>query len=209
MTVQTWWIFFCAATLISSTPGPNMLHVMTRAMRFGVARSIFAMAGCLSGVLTLFGLSAAGMGTLLSAMPELFTVVKVAGAAYLIYLGIKAWRSDVAAPAPLEGEIGGPVLSAGALFRGGLTVGISNPKALIFAAAFFPQFVNPLVPKGPQLALLVATFAAVDSLFYFIYALGGRSIAGRLRRASRRRALDRITGGLFMGFGASLLAWRA
>jgi threonine/homoserine/homoserine lactone efflux protein len=177
-------------------------------MRFGLARSIFAMAGCLSGVLTLFGLSAAGMGALLSAMPELFTVVKVAGAAYLIYLGIKAWRSKVTAPTLPDAEIGGPVLSAGALFRGGLMVGISNPKALIFAAAFFPQFVNPLAPKAPQLALLVATFAAVDSLFYFIYALGGRSIAGRLRSPAWRRALDRITGGLFMGFGASLLAWR-
>lgn len=208
MTVQTWWVFFCATTLISSTPGPNMLHVMTRAMRFGVGRSIFAMAGCLSGVLILFGLSAAGMGALLSAMPELFIAVKIAGAAYLIYLGIKAWRSASDAPMTLDEAPVLPAMSPAALFRSGLMVGISNPKALIFAAAFFPQFVNPALPKAPQLAILVATFAAVDGVFYFIYALGGRSIAGRLRRASWRRALDRITGGLFVGFGASLLAWR-
>ncbi|RVT89122.1 LysE family translocator [Sphingomonas crocodyli] len=207
MSFGHWWVFVCATFLVSAMPGPNMLHIMTRAMRHGVARATFAMAGCMLALLTLFGLSAAGMSALLSALPELLGIIKVGGAAYLIWVGIKAWR-DKGAPVDVGSGTIDPHASAGQLFRGGYLISIANPKALIFCAAFFPQFIDASLPKAPQFAILLATFAVIETGWYFTYALGGRSLSGLLREMRWQRRFNRVTGALFVGFGVSLLAWR-
>lgn len=207
MGLHAWWIFFCATFLVSAMPGPNMLHVMARSIHVGFGRAIVAMAGCMTGLLLLCGLSVAGMSALLAAMPRLFTAIKIAGALYLIYIGIKAFRDDGDAAGDEPTATAGR-LPARILFRDGLLMSISNPKALIFAAAFFPQFIDPAAPKAPQFAILLATFAVIECAWYCTYALCGRSLARHLRKASWRRTLNRVTGGLFVGFGVSLLAWR-
>lgn len=207
MALHTWWLFVGAVFLLSGTPGPNMLHVMSRSVQLGLRRSVAAMAGCLAAVVAVLAASAAGLSTLLLAVPGAFTMLRYAGAAYLIYLGIKAWRAEVA---PLDVGAGKPVTpqSPAALFRGGAAIGISNPKLILFAAAFFPQFIDPTRAKPPQFVLLVATFAAVEAGWYAAYALGGRSLARCLTRPAIRRAFDRLTGTIFMGFGLALLRVR-
>ena len=95
-----------------------------------------------------------------------------------------------------------------AVFRGGFLVGISNPKLLIFAAAFFPQFITPSAPLGPQFAVLVATFVAVELFFYIAYAIGGQRLSAHLLRGVWRRRFNRASGVIFMGFGALLLRYR-
>ena len=207
MTLAHWWLFVCATFLVSAMPGPNMLHIMTRAMRHGVGRATFAMAGCMLALLTLFGLSAAGMSALLSALPDLLGIIKVGGAAYLIWVGIKAWR-DRGAPVDVGAGAVDMTMSPAQLFRGGYLISIANPKALIFAAAFFPQFIDASMPKAPQFAILLATFAVIETGWYFTYALGGRSLSGLLREMRWQRRFNRATGALFVGFGVSLLAWR-
>ena len=208
MTLQAWWIFVCANFLISAMPGPNMLHVMTQGMRQGIGRATFTMAGCMLGLFLLFGLSAMGMSALLTALPQLFTAIKIAGALYLIWVGIKAWR-DQSAPVDLvAGECGAERRPAGELFRAGFLISISNPKALIFAAAFFPQFVSPDHPKAPQFAILLATFVVVEMSWYMTYAMGGRTLALYLRKPEWQRMVDKASGGMFILFGVSLLAWR-
>jgi threonine/homoserine/homoserine lactone efflux protein len=209
MGLQAWWIFVCATFLVSAMPGPNMLHVMNRAVHFGVGRAIFTMAGCMAGLLILFGFSAMGMSALLAARPHLFETVKIAGACYLVYIGVQAWRDDGAQPDLATDRIDTAHLPPRALFRGGLLISISNPKALIFAAAFFPQFVDTNLPKAPQFAILLITFAVIECGWYFTYAVGGRSLARHLHKAGWRRALNRITAVLFVGFGAALLIWRS
>ena len=147
------------------------------------------------------------MTTLLLAIPGAFDALRYLGVAYLIYLGIKAWRSNATPIDVSEGEL--PLtLSLRALFRGGFAIGISNPKLILFAAAFFPQFVDPGHPKPPQFALLVATFAVLESFWYAVYALGGRSLAGYLERPAVKRAFNRVTGVIFVGFGLALLRTR-
>ena len=89
VSLQAWWIFICANFLISAMPGPNMLHVMNQGMRQGIGRATFTMAGCMLGLFLLFGLSAMGMSALLSALPQLLTAIKIAGALYLVWVGIK------------------------------------------------------------------------------------------------------------------------
>ncbi|MBC2664753.1 LysE family translocator [Novosphingobium flavum] len=205
MALHTWWIFVATVFVLSATPGPNMLHVLSRSVELGMRRSVAAMAGCLAAILTLLSASAAGLTTLLLALPGAFEVLRYVGAAYLCYLGYKAWRSD-AAPLDLAGDdLPRSAISAAAVFRGGFAIAISNPKAILFAAAFLPQFIAPGAPKAPQFAILVATFAVIEALWYAIYAGCGRSLARWLTRPAIRRGFDRATGVIFVGFGLSLL----
>lgn len=208
--MHSWWLFVAAIFLLCGTPGPNMLHILARSVDYGVRRSLAAMAGCLSALVAVLAASAAGLTTLLLAVPGAFDVLRYGGVAYLLYLGVKAWRSGAA---PVDGgEMPAPrafvMLSPAQLFRGGFLISVSNPKLILFAAAFLPQFVDPAAAQAPQFAILVVTFAAVESLWYAIYALGGRSLASYLERPVLRRTFDRITGGIFVAFGIALLRVR-
>ncbi len=209
MSWDRWWLFAVTVFLISGTPGPNMLHVMTRSVRHGFARSVWAMAGFMSAVLIALAASAAGVGALLLASPHLFDALRYAGAAYLAWLGIKAWRGAGKAAAGLDPDMPVPPgASAVALYRDALFTGLSNPKLILFAAALFPQFISQKADWAPQFAILVATFALIETSWYVAYAAGGRRLAGWLGAPSRQRLFDRGTGTLFFVFGAGLIAAR-
>jgi len=205
MSLATWWLYVVAVCLICSTPGPNMLHVMTRSIQHGLERTPATMAGLLTAVFLSLMASAAGLGAVLRAMPELFSVLRVVGAAYLIYLGWKAWRSPIAEPGDESAEAARAPTNL-ALYRAGLLTGLSNPKLIIFAAALFPQFIDTQRAYGPQLAILVGSFAAIDLFWYCVYALGGVRLAVWLRPVRRQRAFNRTAGAMFFGFGGLLLA---
>lgn len=204
MALHTWWLFVVAVFLLSGTPGPNMLHILSRSVEMGMKRSVAAMAGCLLALVIVLSASTAGLTTLLLAVPNVFDVLRYIGVAYLIFLGVKAWRSEVA---PID--VGGPAfrttVSADAVFRGGFAIGMSNPKLILFAVAFLPQFVDPGTPQSPQFAILVITFAAIEMFWYAVYAMGGQSLSRYLRRPAIKRSFNRITGGIFIGFGLALL----
>jgi threonine/homoserine/homoserine lactone efflux protein len=207
VTLATWWFYLGAVLLISCTPGPNVLYVTTRSIRFGFGAAMIGMAGCLLALAVMLAGSVAGVSAFMLAVPAAFDVLKYAGAAYLIFLGIQMWRAPVdtrplAATSPRE------TASRLALFRGGFLVGISNPKLLVFAAAFFPQFITPSASWAPQFALLVATFLAVESFFYVTYALSGRRFASHLMRGVWQRRFNRVSGVIFAGFGCALLRYR-
>ena len=206
MTLQTWWLYLGAVVLIACTPGPNVLYVTTRSIRFGFGAAMTGMAGCLLALAVMLAGSIAGVSAFMLAVPTAFEVLKYAGAAYLIFLGIQMWR----APVDFEPLAASPrgTASRVALLRGGFLVGISNPKLLIFAAAFFPQFIAPSAPWASQFALLVATFLAVESFFYVTYALSGRRLATRLMQGAWQRRFNRVSGVIFAGFGGALLRYR-
>src|SRR5258706_14524038 len=157
MTLHTFWLYLGAVVLLSATPGPNVLYVTTRSIRFGFGASMIGMTGCLSALAVMLIASIAGVGAFMLAVPAAFEALKYAGAAYLVLLGIQAWRAPVADLSPMAAA---PRETASrlALFRGGFLVGISNPQLLGFAAAFFPQFIAPDAPWAPQFVLLAATF---------------------------------------------------
>ncbi len=210
MTWDRWWLFAVTVFLISGTPGPNMLHVMTRSVRHGFTRSIWAMAGCMSAVLLALAASAAGVGAVLLASPHLFDVLRYAGAAYLAWLGIKAWRGAGKGAAGMDPDV--PVTagaSAFTLYRDALFTGLSNPKLILFAAALFPQFISQKAGWAPQFAILTGTFVVIETGWYIAYAAGGRRLAGWLASPKRQRLFDRATGSLFFLFGAGLIAARA
>jgi threonine/homoserine/homoserine lactone efflux protein len=201
--MKTWWIYAMAVFFISGTPGPNMLHVMARSIQVGQRLALFTMAGCMTAILLCLVASAAGLGALLKAEPRLFDALRYAGVAYLIWLGIKAWRSPIASP---DVEANPHThLPAAALYRGGLFTGLSNPKLIVFAGALFPQFITPAAPFAPQLVILVVTFLVIEALWYAVYAQGGRRLANWLKPENRQRAFNRMTGAVFIGFGGMLL----
>jgi threonine/homoserine/homoserine lactone efflux protein len=195
-----------------------MLLVMSSSARFGFRAAIATMAGCMAALLAMMSISAAGLGALLQAFPAVFDALRWAGAAYLAYLGIKSWRSPVhdnavAANAVAANALDAPRLAeqptkSGVLFRQGMLVAASNPKAILFAAAFLPQFIHPELPKLPQFAILLATFAVIEISWYVVYAGSGQRLASYLRRAAVLKAFNRLTGGVFIGFAAVMAAVR-
>lgn len=210
MTLSTWWLFILMTFVVSATPGPNMLFVMSISARHGVPAAVTAMLGCMTALLAMMSISAAGLGALLQTFPTVFETLRLAGAAYLAYLGVKCWRS------PVHDEGGGgdsarpavPAARSGAIYRQGFLVAASNPKAILFAAAFFPQFINPGEAQLPQFAILLGTFTVIEVAWYFVYAVSGKRLSLYLQRAAVLRAFNRLTGGVFIGFAALMATAR-
>lgn len=207
MTLTNWWLYAIAVFFISATPGPNMLHVMTRSIAVGPRRAVAVMGGCMSAVLLCLLASAAGLGAVLKAYPSVFDVLRYAGAAYLIWLGFKAWHAPIGAT-PAVSARRDAALTPRRLYLTGLLTGLSNPKLIVFAAALFPQFIDARVSFAPQLAILVVTFVLIETFWYLVYALGGLRLARWLEPINRQRLFNRLTGGLFVAFGGALIAGR-
>jgi threonine/homoserine/homoserine lactone efflux protein len=212
MTLSTWWLFIVMTFVVSATPGPNMLFIMSTSARHGIQSAVVAMLGCMTALLAMMSISAAGLGALLQTFPAVFEALRLAGAAYLAYLGVKCWRSPVpdqsgyAAGDPSGATL--PTIQRGAIYRQGFLVAASNPKAILFAAAFFPQFIDPDMAKLPQFAILLATFTVIEVAWYFVYALSGKRLSLYLQRATVLRAFNRLTGGVFIGFAALMATAR-
>ena len=206
MTFTTYLLYVAAVALLILTPGPTMLICMTNALNHGPRKSMTSVAGSVSAVLCVMLLSAMGLGALLAASEAAFTVTKVVGAAYLIYLGIKTFRSEAA----VFDATAAPVSAARerSFFLRGFLVGASNPKAVLFFAAFFPQFLNPATPFAPQFAILALTFMAFEFAMLTTCALGVSRIAPVLRSSHAVRWFNRVSGGLFTLMGGLLLLTR-
>lgn len=210
MNLHTWWLFVATVFVISAIPGPNMLVVMTHSAQHTMRRATATMAGCLSALVLMLSISAAGLGVFLKAWPTMFDALRLIGAAYLIYLGVKSWRAHVVDEAPgadapaLDPASGRPGRSLGALYRNGFLVASSNPKAILFAAALLPQFIDASKATLPQFGILVATFAVIEVSWYLVYAACGARIGATLKSGRVARAFNRLTGGVFVGFGAMM-----
>lgn len=205
MSWQTLAFFFATAFVISMTPGPNMLLAMSLGLRFGARRAAWGGAGMCAALAVMAALSAFGLGALLSTSVVAFEVVRWAGVAYLTWLGIAAWRAPVAPAGERDAAVAaGGEASPVRLFLRGALVAFSNPKALVFMGALFPQFIDAGAPLAPQLVALVATMVVIEFGWIMAYATGGDRLASRLTSVSAARGLNRLTGGLMIGAGGLL-----
>jgi threonine/homoserine/homoserine lactone efflux protein len=203
MTLATYLLYVAAVALLIVTPGPTMLMCMTNSINHGPRRAMTSVAGAVTAVLGVMVLSAMGLGALLAASETAFTTAKVVGAAYLIWLGIRTFRSD----AVLKVDEGA-VPPRRSFYLQGFLVGASNPKAVLFFAAFFPQFLNPSAPILPQFAALALTFMAMEFTVLTTCALGVSRLVPLLRSSGPVRWINRICGGLFTLMGGLLLLSR-
>ncbi len=201
------WLLFCGVALLASfSPGPGVLLAISNSVAVGPRHTVFSSLGNAAGLFIVSGAATAGMGALLAVSASAFLVVKVVGAAYLVYLGIKQWRSP---PLSLEPTTtGAQPHTAGRLFLQGLGVAVTNPKAILFFTALFPQFLTPGEPLLMQTLLLTATFTVLALASHAFYVGLFRALRRFLTSARRMRLFNRISGGLFVALGVSLLGLR-
>jgi threonine/homoserine/homoserine lactone efflux protein len=191
-------VFVAASAALVAIPGPAVLYIVGRGIAQGRAAGVVSALGIEAGALLHVAAAVAGVSALVASSATAFSVVKYAGAAYLVYLGVQRLRarSDVPLSA-LAPE------SHGRLFRQGIVVNALNPKVAVFFVAFLPQFVDPERAVAPQVALLGVVFVLVAALLDCTWALAAGSLGERLRRSLRvRRWLDRGSGVTFIGLGA-------
>ena len=203
MPLHTWLMFITTMFFVSATPGPNMLLAMTHGIHYGVRRTLMTCFGLMSALGLLMLASVAGLGAVLATSEVLFSAIKYAGAVYLVYLGVKTWRSPPQPVAELREDAAGQH-GPWALYRRGFLVAMSNPKALIFFAALFPQFMDTRQPQGPQLAILALSFFVIESSWQLTYASSGAKLAGWMNSARRLKLVNRFSGGAFVGAGVLL-----
>lgn len=212
MSLNSYLLYLAAVALLVLSPGPTMLMCMTHSLQQGPRRAMASAAGSVTAVLGTMLLSALGLGALLAASEAAFLVLKAAGAAYLIWLGIKTFRSQTTVfdqiPAAAGPQEKAGAVAARRLYAQGLVVGGSNPKALLFFTAFFPQFIDPQAAWAPQFSVLAATFVVCEFTVLALCAVGVARLTPMLRAGSRMRWFNRISGSLFALMGAVLLTTR-
>ncbi|WP_457390203.1 LysE family translocator [Roseateles sp. P5_E1] len=201
------WLLFCGVALLATfSPGPGVLLAISNAMAVGPRHTMFSSLGNAAGLFIVSGAATAGMGALLAVSASAFLVVKFIGAGYLIYLGVRQWRS---APMRLDAttSINQPTTPA-RLFLQGMGVAVTNPKAILFFTALFPQFLTPGHSLLLQTLLLTLTFTVLALVSHATYVGLFRSLRRFLTEARHLRLFNRISGGLFVLLGLSLLRLR-
>ena len=204
-TSSQWVAFLVASILFIQVPGPSLLFTIGRALTVGRREALLSVVGNAIGVTTQAVLVAVGLGAVVAASVTAYTVVKVAGAAYVIWLGVQAIRNRHEAREALERQVSA---KRGHALRIGMVVGLTNPKTILFFVAFLPQFTNAAAGHvAVQMAVLGAVFGALAVCSDSVWAL----LAARAREwfARKPARLDKLgaTGGVMMvGLGATMLA---
>ncbi len=196
MTVGSLWLFAATEAALSLTPGPAVMLVVACGIAHGWRKSLYATLGILCANALYFALSATGIGTLVAASTTLFTLIRWAGAAYLVYLGLMALFGK---PSPLTiSDMAGRPSSGMALFRSALLLQMSNPHTLMMFVAILPQFIDPTAAIGPQMLALALLSIGPE----FLILLGYGVLAGKASHWATQphfaRLTERIAGSLVL-----------
>ncbi|WP_285320244.1 LysE family transporter [Pseudarthrobacter sp. lyk4-40-TYG-27] len=203
MEFSLWLALAGAGALISFTPGAGAINTMSNSLNAGFRRSIWGILGQQAALVVHVLIVALGVGVLVASSPLAFNVIRYAGAAYLVYLGIRQFLSKPTAAreeaAALRDE------PAWSIFRRGFWVNLLNPKAIVFFLAFTPQFIRPEQPLFTQYAVLTATIVVIDILvMWFFFAAAARSFQRFTSTEPGQIVLSRVFGTLFVGVGILL-----
>lgn len=204
MSLETYAAYLLACIVIIIVPGPTVTLIVANSLKHGTRAGLLNVAGTQAGLGIMVLVAGIGLSSVIAALGHWFEWVRLAGAAYLIWLGWKMFRSagaDLDGTAPAKPPRGG-------FFLQGALVALSNPKTLLFFGAFFPQFLDPARDHATQIAIMGATalvFAALSDGAYAL--LSGK--AGHLLSRSRVRLLSKLSGGFLVGGGLWLASTRA
>lgn len=199
MQFETWLLFLATSVGISFTPGPNGLLALTHGAIHGNKKAIWTINGGLLGFIIVIALCMFGIGAVVKMSVVWLTVLKVVGGAYLIWLGIKIWRSP---PIAFSEAAVGTDCKAITLFRSGFLTAVTNPKGLLFFSALLPQFIDPHRKLFPQFLMIAATYTVVEFVVEYFYAATAHRLRPWLARAGRR--FNQCCGGIFLAIGAVL-----
>ena len=200
MNIELYVAFVAATTVLILLPGPNIALIVANSLSYGPRRGLITVAGTSSAMLWQLAATAVGMTSLLLVLAEGFAWFRWLGVAYLIYLGIRAWRAPVEDLSSNNSQN----IRRRKFFLQGFLVSSVNPKTLLFYAAFFPQFVDPAQPLPPQLWLLSATFLVIATTLDSSFSLAAGQARRWLQSIARMRWRNRLTGGILIGAGVGL-----
>jgi len=193
-------LFALATLLLTASPGPGVLYVTARSIAQGRRAGFASMFGIESGELLWLAATATGLAALLAASAAALNVLRFAGAAYLIYLGIQRWRNAEEVVAPSRERLG-------RIFAQGLVTQLVNPKVAVFFIAFLPQFLSPNEPIAPQVLVLGVIYIAVALVVDVTYVLSASALGSRfLRGALARKRAGRAAAVTYVALGVTAAA---
>lgn len=203
MTMENWILFSTIALVATITPGPAVLLVATHSVSYGSTRSLFTILGNISGLFIMSFCSVLGLSMVVLHSAALFGCVKIIGAVYLIYLGVRLWRSGFSFQNGVKRKNS---RAAGriTLYTQGLTVALSNPKAIVFTTALFPQFIDHQAPLAPQFALLVGSFMTYSFFCLFLYGRIAATTTTTIQGSPLAKPISRVFATLLIGSGLLL-----
>ena len=205
MDLSVWITYFIATLILSITPGPGVFSSISSGLHHGFRLGLWNGVGMQAANVLMVIFVSLGLGALLLASETLFSVVKWAGVAYLIYLGIVTWR----APAKgFEEDRDDHESTARGVFLRGFWVNATNPKGIIFFAAILPQFIDTARPQLVQYAIFAVTTFAVDLVVMMAYTALAAKVLRVMKDESRLRWVNRTLGGAFIAAGVALASFR-
>lgn len=206
MTFSVWLSLLAACVVISLTPGAGAINTMSNSLTVGWRRSLWGIIGQQIALIVYIVIVAAGVGLLVARFPVLFEIVRYAGAAYLVFLGVRMILIKTDAEEVPEQSFASRSESRWSMTRRGFWINILNPKAVVFFLAFMPQFVRIDQPQFPQYVVVSITMVVVDVIvMWFVFA----GAAGQFRQLTRtprgRRIINSVFGALFILVAGLLL----
>ncbi len=205
MSLATWIAFSVAYAVMAFTPGPVVMLIVSYAVSQGKRTALAIVAGTTLGDSTCMAAAVLGVGALLQASALAFTLLKVFGAAYLVFLGVTLWRQPVAEAPSAQPGAG---LSLWRAFMHAYFSTALNPKAVLFFMVFVPQFMNPHAALLPQMGSMLLSIMVFGALIDGGYSLFAARIGARFSSRHSRKAVNRVAGGVLIGEGALAAAWR-
>ncbi len=197
-------LFSMTVFVASIIPGPSMLLALTHGMQHGVKRTIASALGNVTVTIIQASVSITGLGTILIASETTFQLVKWAGAAYLIYMGISMLFSSKSSLSPSELSYSNKRNSLKKMYLQAAFVTAGNPKAIVFFTAVFPQFIDPHTAYLSQSFMLISVCAFIAFSCFMIYAICGQKIVSLFSKATTGKHIKRVIGGTFLGAGIGL-----
>ena len=206
MTYDSWLLFTSIALMATITPGPAILLVSTHSVSFGTKYSVATMVGNVSGLFIMSLLSVMGLSAIILHSVPIFFTVKLIGAGYLILLGLKLWRNGFGLEAIRAAEKGDARHQPNIikLYVNGLLVALTNPKAIAFTTALFPQFIQSDRPMLPQFSILIVTFMFLSFVCLLGYAMMAEGTKNRSAQIKVPGVMSKVFGCVFIGSGAFL-----
>ncbi|TOB54209.1 flagellar biosynthesis protein FlgM [Vibrio parahaemolyticus] len=202
MQLDTWIYYTLAILVLTASPGPSSLLCLSKGVSSGFRLALTTALGSLSAITIILTLSFTGLGVVIASSELVFNIIKWCGAAYLIWLGIQAFRSKQNDFSKSDSaQVSTSHVSA---YTSGFIVGSSNPKAIIFFTALFPQFIDPTDSLLTQYAIFAGTFVVFELSWLTFYALLGVKTSNWLFEAGRAKLFNRLTGGVFISAGVML-----
>jgi homoserine/homoserine lactone efflux protein len=188
--------FIGATAVLMLIPGPNVALIVANSLRFGARAGLLTVAGTTAAMILQLTVASLGITAIFGALAEAFSLLRWLGVAYLVWLGVRSWM------APADDLSTTKALAPRAAFGRGFVVSLTNPKTLVFYAAFLPQFLTSDRPLGPQMALLSVTFVAVALVIDGGWAVLAARARGLVARFGKAR--NRLTGAILVGAAVGL-----